>query len=104
MSKIINAGDLPQGEVVYLKKDYFGWRVVEPIIDPKTNKFIWKNFLNKKGFVFLGFLLLLLGIGYLAYGEQISNYYEVMHNACKYCPLSSDYVGQINLTNFTLLK
>ncbi len=50
-----------QGESFYVKKNMLGWGVVEPIRDPETKQFIWKNFLNKKGFIVLGFILLLLG-------------------------------------------
>ena len=100
MVKIIRAEELPSEEVVYLRKDFFGWRVVDPIVDPQTKKFLWKNFFNLKGFVVLGLLLLFLGIGYLAFHEQVNNYYEIMHNACKYCSTSSEFVGEINLTSF----
>ena len=85
MGKIIEAGELPDSEKVYLKKDFLGWRVVEPIIYPDSRKFIWKNFFNKKGFVILLFLLLLGGLGYLAFKESINNYKEVMTNPCAYC-------------------
>ena len=85
MGNIIRVEDLPTEERIFLKKDMFGYRVVEPLQDPDTGKFIWKNFFNPRGFVLLGIILLILGIGYLAFQEQISNYKEVMDNPCPYC-------------------
>ncbi len=73
------------GEFVYLKKGWAGWRVIEPIKDPQTNKIVWKNVFNKKGFLVLGFLLLLLGLGYLGFKEQIKNYQTVMEEPCIFC-------------------
>ena len=83
--KIFRAEELPENEEVFLKKDMFGWRVVEPIIHPTTGKFIWKNFLNKKGFVLLIFLLILGGFCWLAFNESINNYNIVMNNPCSFC-------------------
>lgn len=95
-----------ENEKVYLKKDWLGWRVVEPLylkdaegkVDWKT--WSWKNFLNKKGFVTLGFLLLLLLFLYLGFQEQINNFRAVMNNPCSFC---IDCQTQVNsmLKNFT---
>lgn len=85
MGKIIEAAELPHEEKIYLKKDFLGWRVVEPIIDPETKKFIWKNFFNKKGFIALLFILMLLGVCYLAFKEQVDNYKRVMNEPCSFC-------------------
>jgi hypothetical protein len=76
---------LLEGETVYLKKGIFGWNVVEPLWHPQTKKFQWENFLNKKGFVVLGFLLILLLFSYLAFQEQLENYQSVVQNPCAYC-------------------
>lgn len=90
--KIYKPEDLPENEEVWLKKDWFGWRVVEPVNHPETKKVIWKNLFNKKGFLMLGILLLLLGLGYLGYHEQIDNYKKVMNDPCSYC---SDCQNQV---------
>ena len=76
---------MPSEENIYLKKDFLGWRVVEPIKDPQTGKIIVKNIFNKKGFALLFFLLLILGSCYLAYKEQINNYRTVISNPCSLC-------------------
>ena len=85
MKKIISVKDIPLDEKVYVRKDFLGYRVVEPLKDPETGKFIWKNFLNKRGFIMLFILLLILSFTYLAFQEGISNYREVMKNPCKFC-------------------
>lgn len=79
-------------DTIYLKKDWLGYRVVEPIVlkNPETNKvdwktWNWKNFLNKKGFITLFIILLILGVGYLGFKEQVNNYRKVMDNPCSYC-------------------
>jgi len=72
-------------EEIFLKKDFLGWHVCEPIQHPETKKFMWKNFLSKKGFVMLAIILLIVGLFYLGYKEAISNYRDVMKNPCKYC-------------------
>jgi len=73
------------GEEVFLKKDFLGYRVVEPLRDPETKEFLWKNFLSKKGFIMLLILVLILSFTYLAFQEGINNYREVMKNPCKFC-------------------
>lgn len=78
-----------ENERVFLKKDWLGWRVIEPaIID---GKLCWKNIFNKRGFVMLGFILFLLFTIYMAVGEQIENYKTVMDNPCAYCKDCQDY-------------
>ena len=73
------------GDEIFLKKSFLGWAVIEPLFHPETKKFIWKNFLSLKGFIVLGFILLLLGFSYLAVREQIDNYNIVMSNPCPFC-------------------
>jgi hypothetical protein len=91
------------GEVIYLKKDYFGYRIIEPVKDPETNKIIWKNVLSKKGFLTLGVLLIILLSLYLAFKEQLGNYNKVMDNPCNYCKTCQDYartfIVKTNLSN-----
>jgi len=102
MKKIIRAEELPQGEIVYLKKDMFGWRTVEPVTNPETGKVIWRNFFNPRGFVMLAILLLLLGIGYLAFKEQLINYHEVISNPCAFCKDCTSFAEQLNSGKISL--
>lgn len=85
MKNIIEASEIPEGEKVYLKKDFLGWRVIEPVIDPETNKILWKNLFSKRGIAMLIFILVVLGLGYLGFQEQINNYKLVMDNPCQFC-------------------
>lgn len=86
MKNIIESSQLPEGEKVYLKKDWTGWRVVEPIKDEK-GKFLWKRILlgTRKERAFLGFIIFLALISYLAFDEQVANYNLVVNNPCAYC-------------------
>lgn len=86
MGKIIEASGIPEDTKVYLKKDWTGWRVVEPIKD-ENGKFLWKRILlgTKKERAFLGFIFLIALLIYLAYGEQLNNYKAVVNNPCAYC-------------------
>lgn len=43
--KIIEVSELPEGEKIYMKKDFLGYRIVHPINDPETGKIIWINLL-----------------------------------------------------------
>lgn len=99
MKKIIESKELPTDEKIYLRKGWAGWRVVEPIKDPKTNKFIWRNFLNRKGFVSLIWVILILFFSYMAFQEQLTNYKNVLENPCDYCFMKQEaFLNGINLT------
>ena len=94
-----------ENEIVYLKKDWTGWRTVEPIIHPETKKFIWKNFLSKKGFLTLGYVIFLLLVLFFAFKEQLLNYKDVMENPCRYCYEQRESLlnlTKLNLGNLTL--
>ena len=115
MTNIIESSNIPESEKVYLRKDFLGWRVVEPWKDPETGKINWFNFIlgGKRGVVFLIVLLLLLGVGYLAFKEQVANFNTVMDNPCSYCKdcqeqarnLLNKYSGEkykINISNLNI--
>ena len=84
---MIESKDLPVDEKIYLKKDSFGWRVVEPIRDPETNKINWFNLLvgGKKGLLMLLAIVIIAGLFYLGVGELIGAYKEIALNPCLYC-------------------
>ena len=86
MSEIKKAGELPEGENVYLKKDVFGWRVVSPWKN-EDGTINWFNLLTggKRNLFLLLFLLLLAGMFYLGVKELISNYQLVANNPCQFC-------------------
>ena len=84
---MIESKDLPEDEKIYLKKDFLGWRVVEPIRDPETNKINWFNLLvgGKKGLLMLLALIIIAGLFYFGVGELIGAYKEIALNPCAYC-------------------
>lgn len=87
MNKIIEASELPNGEKVYLKKSWLGWRVVEPWKDMETEKINWINFLglNKSNLIFLAFITILAIGFYLGVNELINSYKFIADNPCKFC-------------------
>lgn len=97
MKNIIKAEDLPENEKVYLRKDWLGWRVVEPIKneDGTTN---WFNLITggKKNLAILIILLIFLGLIFLGVKELIQTYKDYADNPCGYC---SNRTG-VDLTPF----
>lgn len=87
MSKIFEAGDLPEGEKIYLKKDFLGWRIVHPIRDESTKKINYFNLIfgGKRNLVILILILLASGILYLGLTERISNCKLVEESPCTFC-------------------
>jgi len=86
MKKIIEAKDLPENEKVYLKKDFIGWRVVEPM-KTSDGKINWLSvfFGGKRGLLFLIIALVIFGLVYLGINELIANYKMVAENPCEFC-------------------
>ena len=88
MSKIIEAAQLPLEDKVYMKKDYFGWRVVQPIKNPDgtTN---WLNLLlgGSRNALFL--LAILLIVGFMVW----SHYHDVAAIQANYANISADPIG-----------
>ena len=86
-AQIIEAAGLPEGEKVYLKKDFFGYRVIEPWKNPETGKINWFNFIfgGKRGIFFLIMVLLLAGFFYFGVKELISSYATIAANPCNFC-------------------
>lgn len=108
MNKIIEAANLPEGEKVYLKKDWLGWRVVEP-----PTKWYHYVFGSKKTIIMLIGLLLLAGMFYFGINEVISGYKDIAANPCNYCKVCAEdnmkieYVDlyyDIDNPNETLIK
>lgn len=100
--KVIEASEIPNEEKVYLKKDYFGWRVVNPYKNPETGKINWINLLglDKKNLLFLG-VIIILAIGfYFGVNELIESYKIIAANPCNFC---SDCASiNSNLLNYSI--
>lgn len=85
MKNIIEASQLPEQDKVYLKKDLFGWRTVEPHkIDGKIQ---WMNILfgGKRGLATLIFLMIVVGLLYIGVTDLISSYQTIATNPCDFC-------------------
>ena len=76
-NNIIEAANLPESEKVYLKKDWFGWRVVEP---PTK----WYHYLigSKRNITILLFILVIATFLYLGINEIISHYEQLAAEGC----------------------
>lgn len=74
MTKIIEAGEIPLDEKVYVKKDWFGWRVVNPNKDPVTGKINWFNTLlgGRKGLVILLVIMFIATCLYFGIQELVN--------------------------------
>ena len=87
-------------EKIYLRKDMFGWRVVNPIkIDGKIN---YKNLLLGNRKVIILTIVWLLIMGFILYGvnEMVSSCRDMTKNPCKYfkvdCSIISKGYNNIN--------
>ena len=86
MNKVIEASQLPETEKVYLKKDWSGWRVVEPYKD-ENGKINWKQFIfgTRKTLITLIIYLLIAVMLYFGIKQLIAGYQDIALNPCKYC-------------------
>lgn len=107
MGKITEAKDLPEGEKVYLKKDFLGWRVVEPYKDMETGKINKFNLLlgGKRNIAILIILLLIFGGLMYGFNEKITEYKTVAQRPCDFCDdcnkkYNPDEI-QLNITKLT---
>lgn len=87
------------GEKIYLRKDMFGWRVVNPVkIDGKIN---WKNLWlgNRKVIIFTIIWLLIMGFIFYGVNEMLSSCKDMAKNPCNYFDIDcSNY----NYPDFTI--
>ena len=77
---IIEAQNLPLEEKVYLKKDLFGWRVVEP---PTK----WYHYIlgSKRNMFILIIILVIIFMMYLGMNDLLSSYKLIADNPCSFC-------------------
>lgn len=82
-AKWIEAKELPENEKVYLKKDFFGWRVVDPYLPGDG----WLKAIlgGKRNQLFCGIIIILALLFYLGVNELVDNYKAVAQNPCQYC-------------------
>jgi len=87
-SEILDVGDVPLNDELYVKKGIFGYRVVNPTRD-KHGKIIWVNLLIGGWGNFLKLLFILFVIGCFLYGfhEVTEGCKDLAENPCAYTNL-----------------
>lgn len=85
--RFIEASNLPEGEKVYLRKGFGGYRVVTPAKDPETGKINWFNALlgGKAGLFQTACYIVIALMLFAGIKELIGNYKLVADNPCKFC-------------------
>ena len=79
-----------EGERVYLKKDFLGWRIINPIkIEGKIN-YINLLFGGYRNLILLIIFILIVVSLYFGVNEIIYSYKLIADNPCKFC---SDCMG-----------
>jgi len=102
----VEASQLPENEKVFLKKDFMGWRVVEPWKN-EDGSINWFNLLvgGKKNLFILLFIMIITFLFYVGINEMISNYKIIAEEPCKYCLSCFDNNNPLTKINIsTLLK
>lgn len=79
------------GEIINLKKDFLGWRMVYPIKnkDGSTN---WMNLIfggKRNLFILIG-VLLFFGLLFLGFNDVVSSCRVVLENPCEFCSSQSN--------------
>ena len=102
---IYEASELPEGDKVYLKKDRFGWRIIEPVVD-ENGKIIWKNMLfgGYRNLMWLIIIIITILVIAYSYNNDIEAYREVYENPCVYCSLKAKEVFSPEVDNLRLSK
>ena len=102
--KIYEASEIPENEKIYLKKDFLGWRIVNPIKNDngKINMINllfggWRNFL----FLFV-ILLFISGFIYV-YDHDTQELMKVAENPCLYCSFDYD-ITEYNISELKNLS
>lgn len=99
-------------EILYLKKDYFGWRIYQPIKN-KDGSYNWLNLIigGKKNAFALIIILLIMGFVMWSYHHDVSaiqnNYKNISADPIAWCKdvnlhPSAYRTSNINLTNINL--
>jgi len=90
-----------EGDLINLKKDFLGWRIVHPNrgSDGKMN---WMNFLagGKANLIKLIFILGIVLLLYFGINQLIANYKIIAEEPCKFCV--DCFVKQTSSLNVTL--
>lgn len=79
---------LDTGDMIYLKKDVFGWRIIHPSKN-EDGSINWLNLLTggKRNLFFISFLMVIVLLYYFGTNQLIGNYREMAENPCDFCSL-----------------
>lgn len=92
-------------EKIYLRKDMFGWRVVNPI--KINNKLNWKNLWlgNRRVIIFTIIWLLIMGFIFYGVNEMLTSCKDMANNPCNYFNLDCSRISKSidNLNNLQLV-
>ena len=85
-NNIIEAGDLPQGDKVYMKKDLFGWRIVQPIHN-EDGTLNWFNILTggTRNLAFTILMVVFVLSFFWVYNHDTAEMQKVVEEPCLYC-------------------
>lgn len=100
-NNIIKAEDLPENEIVYLKKDIFGWRVVEPI-NNEDGSINYRRLIlgSKRSWLAAGIIVLMFLLFYLTIHDTALQLKQRVEAPCYYCADSPQYYNKYSL-NFS---
>lgn len=100
----VEASELPENEKVFLKKDFVGWRVVEPWKN-EDGSINWFNLLvgGKRNLFILVFIMIITFLFYLGINEMISNYQIIAEQPCKFCVSCFDNSNPLTQLNISTL-
>lgn len=98
----IEAHELPENEQVYLKKDWLGWRVVEPNLPGDS---LTKKLIGSKRNIFISVIIIILALlFYLGVNEIIAQYKDIANSPCNYCPTAPHLTGKTSTDNINGLN
>ena len=95
---IVEAKDLPENENIYLRKDMFGYRVVEP----PTRWYHWVMG-SKRNAAMLILLLLIATLFYFGINELTSECRKLADNPCNYCSSKQSSEYNLSIINITIV-
>ena len=93
-----------EGEKIYLRKDFFGWRTVNPIKND-DGTINWKNLWlgNRKVIIYTVIWLLIMGFIFYGVNEMVSSCRDMAKNPCKYFKIDCSNI-KFNSYNTPILK
>lgn len=101
----IEARELPEGEKVYLKKDFLGYRVIEPWKN-QDGSINWFNLLlGGKRNLFMLLVIILIAVSvYFGIHEQLEQAKKIAENPCEFVDCVQGVSNSLKLNFSNLIK